>query len=203
MAVIFGTQGRDTLPGTDQDDVIRGWAADGDPATDLGDRLSGLGGDDKLSGGGGDDLLVGGDGDDTLAGGDGDDRLGGFNGADQLLGGNGSDQLSGGGGADVLAGGAGPDQLEGGGGADLLFGGGGRDSFDFRRGYDMDTILDFKDDVDTLELGSSLGVTSRSEALSRAEVVDGDTVFAFDTGDVLVVENIADPNLLRDDIYIV
>jgi len=27
-------------------------------------------------------------------------------------------------------------------------------------------------------------------------------VFTFDTGDVLVVENIADPNLLRDDLDI-
>ena len=52
-------------------------------------------------------------------------------------------------------------------------------------------------------MGLSLGVTSRSEALSRATVVDGDTVFTFDTGDVLVVENIADPSLLRDDLAIV
>ena len=33
MAVIFGTQGRDTIDGTGFDDVIRGWAEDGDPAT--------------------------------------------------------------------------------------------------------------------------------------------------------------------------
>jgi hypothetical protein len=33
--------------------------------------------------------------------------------------------------------------------------------------------------------------------------VDGNTVFTFDTGDVLIVENIADPELLRDDIVIV
>jgi hypothetical protein len=46
-------------------------------------------------------------------------------------------------------------------------------------------------------------VTSKADALSRATVVDGDTVFTFDTGDVLVVENIADPSLLRDDIVIV
>ena len=45
-------------------------------------------------------------------------------------------------------------------------------------------------------------MTSRSEALSRATVVDGDTVFTFATGDVLIVENIADPQLLRDNIII-
>jgi hypothetical protein len=43
----------------------------------------------------------------------------------------------------------------------------------------------------------------RADALSHATVVDGNTVFTFDTGDVLIVENIADPNLLRDDIAIV
>ena len=47
-----------------------------------------------------------------------------------------------------------------------------------------------------------LGVTSKADALSRATVVDGNTVFTFDTGDVLIVENIADPSLLRDDIVI-
>ena len=51
--------------------------------------------------------------------------------------------------------------------------------------------------------GASLGVTSKADALSLATVVNGDTVFTFDTGDVLVVNNIADPSLLRDDIVIV
>jgi hypothetical protein len=34
-------------------------------------------------------------------------------------------------------------------------------------------------------------------------VVNGDTVFTFGTGNVLIVENTADPNLLRDDLDIV
>ena len=89
-------------------------------------------------------------------------------------------------------------------GDDRLSGGGGRDSFEFRRRNDTDTIRDFKDDGDTIVLdGSSLGVTSKADALSHATVVDGDTVFTFDTGDVLIVENIADPELLRDDLIIV
>jgi hypothetical protein len=33
--------------------------------------------------------------------------------------------------------------------------------------------------------------------------VDGNTVFTFNTPDVLIVENIADPTLLRDDLAIV
>jgi hypothetical protein len=50
--------------------------------------------------------------------------------------------------------------------------------------------------------GASLGVASKADALSHATVVDGNAVFTFDTGDVLIVENIADPELLRDDIII-
>ena len=38
---------------------------------------------------------------------------------------------------------------------------------------------------------------------SYAGVVNGDTVFTFDTGDVLIVKNIADPSRLRDDLAIV
>ena len=86
MAVIFGTQGRDTRDGTDRDDVIRGWAEDGDPSTDLGDFLSGLGGDDTIDGGGGDDTLAGNAGNDLNDGGAGNDALAGGAGADRLAG---------------------------------------------------------------------------------------------------------------------
>jgi Ca2+-binding RTX toxin-like protein len=125
-------------------------------------------------------------GDDTIDGGGGDDRLSG---------GRGDDRLSGGDGRDTLAGGLGDDRLSG---------GGGSDRFEFSRNYARDRIVDFKDDVDTIELnGTTLRVTSKADALSLATVVNGNTVFTFDTGDVLIVENIADPNLLRDDIAIV
>jgi serralysin len=177
MAVIYGTQGRDFLEGMGQDDIIQGWAKFGDQSTDLSDQLIGGGGNDELSGGDDRDQLEGGDGDDTLSGGLGDDRLSGGDGADRLSGDEGDDKLS---------------------------GGSGRDRFEFSRDYDMDTITDFKDDVDTIVLdGTRLGVTSKTDALSRATVVDGNTVFTFDTGDVLIVENIADPTLLRDDLAIV
>ena len=231
MAVIFGTQGRDTIDGTDQDDLIRGWAQGSNPGTDLGDLLVGLGGNDTLDGGGGGDALVGGDGqdelngyggadrlagetdndelfgdegDDTLLGASGDDKLFGEVGVDTLFGGEGDDLLSSGVGADRLLGGDGADRLSGDEGDDKLAGGDGRDRFEFSRNYDTDRILDFEDDVDTIVLdGTRLGVTSRADALSHATVVDGNTVFTFNTGDVLVVENIADPTLLRDDLAIV
>jgi hypothetical protein len=50
--------------------------------------------------------------------------------------------------------------------------------------------------------GSSLRVNTVAEALARATVMAGDTVFTFNTGEVLIVENIADPNLLANDIDI-
>ena len=113
---------------------------------------------------------------------------------DELIGGGGNDELSGGDSADLLSGEAGRGRLNG---------GGGRDRFEFSRNYARDTITDFKDDVDTIELnGTTLGVTSKTDALSHATVLNGDTVFTFDTGDVLIVQNIADPELLRDDIVI-
>jgi hypothetical protein len=46
-------------------------------------------------------------------------------------------------------------------------------------------------------------VTSKADALSLATVVNGDTVFTFDSGDVLIVKNVSDPNLLRDDLLII
>jgi Ca2+-binding RTX toxin-like protein len=194
MAVIYGTQGRDFLEGMGLDDIIQGWAKFGDQSTDLSDQLIGGGGNDELSGGDDRDQLEGGDGDDTLSGGDGADRLSGDEDDDQLDGGQGDDQLEGGDGGDVLKGERGDDRLEG---------GDGRDRFEFSRTYDTDRIVDFKDDVDTIVLdGARLGVTSKADALSLATVVNGNTVFTFDTGDVLIVENIADPNLLANDIDI-
>src|SRR5829696_2915361 len=105
------------------------------------DSIEGKAGYDVLSGEAGDDSVEGGDGRDVLAGGDGDD---------------------------VLSGGEGDDLLGGEAGRDRLNGGGGRDRFEFSRNDDRDTIVDFKDDADTIVLnGARLGVTSKADALSR------------------------------------
>jgi Ca2+-binding RTX toxin-like protein len=74
--IIQGTQGADTLTGSDDNDEIYAY-----------------GGDDLVQGQGGNDFINGGDGDDRLLGGEGNDTL---------LGGNGSDVLHGGGGDDVF-----------------------------------------------------------------------------------------------------
>ncbi|SFO53110.1 hypothetical protein SAMN05660359_04100 [Geodermatophilus obscurus] len=89
-----------TIRGTDGDDTLRG--------TNGVDVVMGLGGDDTITGGNGDDVVCGGAGDDVLSG---------ENGADVLLGGFGDDDLGGGNGDDTLVGGPGTDVLTPGRGA--------------------------------------------------------------------------------------
>jgi Ca2+-binding RTX toxin-like protein len=92
MAPYLGTDGGDSIVGTDDNEVMRG-----------------LAGNDTLGGLGGDDLLDGGDGNDTLKGEAGNDALFGGGGNDLLYGGAGNDLLDGGGGQDKMYGGTGDD----------------------------------------------------------------------------------------------
>jgi serralysin len=75
--IVKGTDGNDTLVGTDRNDIIFG-----------------LAGDDTLQGGAGNDVLIGGLGKDILEGGVGNDLL---------IGGLGIDTLTGGAGKDIFA----------------------------------------------------------------------------------------------------
>ncbi|MEM6619755.1 MAG: LamG-like jellyroll fold domain-containing protein, partial [Pseudomonadota bacterium] len=146
---VIGSQGDDTLFGSDEGNILRGSGGD--------DRIVARGGDDTLSGGEGADILDGNGGDDWvdftgegsvtadlqfnarnlgsaagdeyrriehLMAGDGDDDLRGDGTDNSISGGDGADTLTGRGGADVILGGAGRDTLEGGAGADVLVGGG-------------------------------------------------------------------------------
>ncbi|MBL4543940.1 MAG: hypothetical protein JKP97_19525, partial [Rhodobacteraceae bacterium] len=69
-----------------------------------------------------------------------------------------------GGGNDTLRGGDGDDGVWGGIGNDLLTGGAGADRFVFAAGDDADTITDFEDGIDKLDL-SDFGFASAAEAL--------------------------------------
>ncbi len=89
---IIGSDGANTLRGTDFQDVIQGGS-----------------GADALYGGSGDDFLYAGTGDDQLAGGAGNDILVGEAGDDQATGGAGDDVFFGGAGNDTFIGGAGND----------------------------------------------------------------------------------------------
>jgi serralysin len=105
--------------------------------------LSGLDGNDRLSAAGGDDTVDGGAGSDTVFGGSGDDSI---------VGGDGDDFLYGELGSDILQGGAGNDRLFGGGQNDILTGGSGVDQYVFEGRWSFDTVTDFEDGLDRLNL---------------------------------------------------
>lgn len=129
------------------------------------DTIAGADGNDSISGQSGDDFLLGGAGDDSLLGGAGSDLLGGDIGADVLRGGAERDYLYGDAGDDRLVGEDGDDFLQGDAGVDRLVGGAGSDTFGFapaRDGEgnplpsdpDRDTIVDFQQGVDRIDLYS-------------------------------------------------
>lgn len=137
---LYGDAGADTLMGGDSADLLSGG---GDS-----DRLFGEGGDDVLRGDAGADRIYGGAGDDVARGGADDDSVFGEDGADFLKGQDGNDYLNGGGGNDVL---------EGGQGDDLLRGEAGADRFVFQTGDGVDTVFDFEDGIDTLQIDTGGG----------------------------------------------
>ncbi len=141
--------GHVTQEGTEAEDDMEG--------TEFEDGMFGLGGDDLMEGDAGDDLVDGGSGDDTVSGGIG------------------SDDLRGGSGNDILRGGHGRDTLKGGLGNDTMTGGAGRDVFVINPGDGSDSITDFKNGVDVIDLSSLHrfeGITALNSAVqSGADVV--------------------------------
>ncbi len=150
---VIGSNNNDQLIGNALVNVLHGGGGN--------DRLYGDYGDDTLNGGLGNDRLYGDYGDDNLTANNGKDRLYGGYGDDTLLGGNGNDRLygdhdddllEGGTGVDRLFGGTGDDILNGGAGNDRLYGGYDDDTFIFDTGHGNDTIKDFTDGEDLIDL---------------------------------------------------
>ena len=110
--------------------------------------------DQELVGSRKDDVLDGGSGNDTLDGKRGDDTLDGHAGDDRLLGGYGDDLILGGSGDDFIDGGKNLDTIVGGEGADTLTGyTHDTEIFVYESLADAgDTILDFGDDEDVLDV---------------------------------------------------
>ncbi len=108
------------------------------------EHLTGSSHDDTLAGDLRDNTLMGRDGDDTLYGGPdgGDDSIYGENGNDSIFGGMGNDTIYGGAGDDVLSGGA------------------EDDTFVFALGSGADTITDFTDGDDKIDLSAFADITS-------------------------------------------
>ena len=143
--------------------AARGGHAEGDSFTGLVtvqdtevpdiEHLIGSSHDDILAGDLSNNTLMGRDGDDTLYGGPdgGDDRMYGENGNDSIFGGIGNDTVHGGIGNDTIYGGAGDDVLSG--GAD-------DDTFVFAPGNGDDTITDFTDSDDKIDLSAFADIAS-------------------------------------------
>ena len=146
--------GRKTVQTTDSDGRIQ--TAE---VPDI-EYLDGSGHDDRLDGARGPDRLEGRDGDDVLDGREGDDRLAGEAGHDTLHGGPGNDRLDGGPGNDRLHGG--PDN-------DTLAGGAGADTFVFAPGGGDDTVPDFRQGEDTIDLSAFEDIRSVADLVLQQE----------------------------------
>lgn len=136
--------GNDTYVALGGSDMISGGAGT--------DSIDGGCGNDTLNGDNGNDTLIGGNGRDVLQGGADDDLLDGGNQEDILGGGMGNDTLIGDKGADTITGGIGDDDINGGKDNDELSGGDGSDTYRFRSGHGQDTITDFTQGADVLDL---------------------------------------------------
>ena len=154
---------------------------------------------DTIDGGAGQDVIYGMEGGDTLRGGGGHDWLFGDEGADRLEGGGGDDLLMGGEGDDVLIAGEGDDMLVGGEGDDTLTGGGGADAFIFAPGHGSDTITDFTQGEDTINLRAFTDITSFADL--NGSQVGGDTMIVLDanTGDSIRLTGVQFSDLSASD----
>ena len=122
-------------------------------------------------------------------------------GNDQMYGTSGANTLKGFGGDDLISGRAGDDQLYGGAGDDQLFGGAGADEFHIRHGEGHDTIEDFENNLDVIQL-DDFNFNSAQDAFAFANQVGNNVVFDFGSGDGLTV---IDTTLaqLNDDLILV
>ena len=153
---IAGTEDADPyVEGTVGDDILLGFKGN--------DIVYGRAGNDTLHGGDDDDYLYGEAGKDILYGGKGKDYLYGGVGDDNLYGGDGNDILFGDAGSDTLNGGAGDDEIHGGTGNDTLYGGEGKDVFIYANGDGNDTIKDYQDGQDILQISN--------DTISKASII--------------------------------
>ncbi len=174
---IWGGSGKETLDGGIGNDYLYGGNGNDSLNGSYGnDTLYGAGGNDTLRGGYGNDYMSGGDGNDYLEVTSGRNSLYGDGGNDILCGGLGSDSLYGGSGNDSLNGWANANLLVGGADNDILTGGAGIDTFRYSSGDGNDTISNYEDNKDIIELKSVdyLGV-SRS---------GNDVLFKTSTGNI-------------------
>ncbi len=139
---------------------------------------------------------------DVLLGWAGDDIISADIGDDQVFGGDGADTLSGGTGNDDLRGDAGADNLNGNAGNDLLTGGLGNDTFVKSNDGSVDTITDFSEGFDQIDI-SDFGYSSANDLLGSQSVSDGNLFVALDADDTIVLEGIGSTYADLSGIFIV
>ena len=178
---IGNTDTSQPLIGTAEDDILRDM--DGQ------DSILGLEGDDNIDGGNGSDVIFGNRGldrlngdanNDTIYGGKDNDRIFGDGGNDWLYGERDNDRLEGEHGNDNLFGGKGEDSLYGSNGSDrlsgdldddTLIGGSGQDIFVLTVGGGNDTISDFEDGIDLIELAGGLNFSQLALAIAENNTI--------------------------------
>ncbi len=194
---LYGGKGSDALFGGMHDDTLQGGGG-GDLlyGRSYDDNLLGQNGKDTVYGGWGNDTLDGGKNADILKGDDGNDLLSGGNQSDTLYGNAGNDTLEGDNGNDDLRGGSGDDTLIDGDGEDTAEGGAGADTFVFGADGSTDTIADFKDGVDLIDL------TTAFKNLTFTDIAPGE-VHVEHSGEILIIFDTAGTltaaDLTRDD----
>lgn len=155
-------------------------------------------GNDRVQGQSGYDRLDGGIGNDTLHGQSGNDIITGSHGHDIINGGDGRDRIMGGAGTDTLLGGAGVDTISSEAGNDVLRGGPSADVFVYRRGFDIDVISDYNNDV--LDF-TSLGL-SQAQIRNVGVLENGYLKFKFGGGDQLWILNTRQGDIDNGDILV-
>ena len=100
----------------------------------------------------------------------------GTNDDDTLTGGADNDAIIGGAGDDTISGGAGDDTIYSGAGDDTITGGAGNDAFMFVTGDGNDTITDFTDGEDIIDLSAITGITGFSDLSGKITQDGEDTV---------------------------
>jgi Tol biopolymer transport system component len=137
-------------------------------------------------------------GNDNLTGTPGSDNLNGLDGDDALTGRQGNDILVGGGGSDNLFGGKGFDTLNGGLGNDNLVGGAGNDVFVLGARLGIDTIYDFVNGQDTVQLINGLTFGQ----LSISPGTNGTLIRVASSGEVLASLTGVAPNSIAPEDFL-
>jgi serralysin len=135
---------------------------------------------DFVDGNGGNDVIFGGRGNDVLLGGLGNDVI---------FGNQDNDRINGDAGGDIIHGGLGDDVIAGGAGRDFLSGNAGTDTFVFTAGSQTDTILDFQNGVDKIDL-SAFGFAGFADIAHAIHGFRGLTVIDLGNGDKIELAGI-------------